>query len=108
MSNRGRKGENREFLNTMCDEALSNIRRENERLMRRVRKLEETVESKDKTIKELIDLQVVKDSAIDRLSQLCKDSETEVSTLVQQLDNILSGYIGRAKRKRISSGETTD
>ena len=107
MSHRGRGGTN-PILDSMCDSALSEIRKENNMLKRRVTTLEKTVESKDKTIEELRDLQVVKDTAIDRLSELCKDSETEVSTLVQQLDNIVSGYIGRAKRKRTSSGETTD
>ena len=132
MSNRGRGGverriSDREFLDTMCNSALSDIRLENEKLKKQVQKLvdqvrdmKKTVKEKNNTIKHLTDLQVAKDIAIDNLDELCKSSQdqieslnTEVTTLVDQLDNIVSGYLERArerarKRQRTSSGETTD
>ena len=115
MSDRGRGGSN-PILDSMCDSALSDIRKENNMLKRRVRTLEKTVESKDKTIEELRNLQVVKDTAIDRLSQLCKDGndqiiglETEIETIVSQLSEYLERVRKRQKKQRTTSesGETT-
>lgn len=68
--------------------------------------LKKTVKVRNNTIKELKELQVVKDQAIDKLDELCESSknhietlQTEVATLVDQLDDILAGYIKRARER---------
>lgn len=112
MSNRGRGGRNT-ILDSMCETALSGIREENrqlnlqvENLVGQVKDLKKTVKVRNNTIKELKELQVVKDQAIDKLDELCESSknhietlQTEVATLVDQLDDILAGYIKRARER---------
>ena len=133
MSNRGRGGgyqiqiSDKEIVDTMCDSALADIRKENrdlkqkvEELLDQVRDMKKSVKDKNQQIKKLTQLQVVKDQAIDKLNDLCESNnnqiqslQTEVAILVDELDNILSGFIERARKRQKSqrttseSGETT-
>ena len=128
MSNRGRGGGNqiqishKEIVDTMCNSAMSDIRKENtelkvqvEKLVAEVRGMKNAVKKKNEKIKELTQLQVVKDQAIDKLDQLCESSnnriqalQTEVATLVDQLDDILAGYIERVRKRQRTASESDE